>query len=81
MPETGFEPVNPFGWEILSHLRMPFRHSGAEGFYSAGEALCGTAASLGPEAAVPSQIVNEPHRGGRHVLTILRSRWSRSRVS
>ncbi len=29
VPEEGFEPSHPEGWEILSLLRLPFRHSGS----------------------------------------------------
>src|SRR5829696_7325359 len=36
VPEAGFEPASPFGREILSHLRIPFRHSSSTGILAAG---------------------------------------------
>ena len=30
VPEEGVEPSYPVGWGILSPLRLPFRHSGAQ---------------------------------------------------
>lgn len=44
VPEAGFEPARPFGQQILSLERLPFRHSGhaqlvptSETFYALGE--------------------------------------------
>lgn len=34
MPKVGLEPTHPFGYQILSLARLPFRHFGVHIVYS-----------------------------------------------
>jgi len=66
VPGAGIEPARPYGQQILSLLRLPFRHPGKRGFYT-GQHYTATMPAKQPAAAAIRHLKRHRAFGSRHL--------------
>ena len=66
VPEVGLEPTNPYGWEILSLLRIPFRHSGLAQSYRNYKTGASCASWVALTVKSPPSLASRPTALHRH---------------